>query len=89
MTHATLYVNGQGAFNEGLAVLVGKVGALKFFEKTYGPEHPFTDEARDALAVLEKENGSIRKAILFLEQFCQKEGDLIVRLRSVLNDPRP
>jgi predicted aminopeptidase len=50
MTHATLYVNGQGAFNEGLAVLVGKVGALKFFEKTFGPEHLFTDEARDALA---------------------------------------
>lgn len=50
MTHATLYVNGQGAFNEGLAVLVGKVGSLKFFEKTYGPEHPFTDEARNALA---------------------------------------
>ena len=166
MTHATLYVNGQGAFNEGLAVLMGKAGALKFFEKTYGPEHPFTDEARNALAderlfsrflndfmdemedvyalkmdyeekmglrktvfeayiskfevlkkdlktgqfvhfgqmplnnaylmtvalyhrhfelfeaVLEKENGSIRKTILFLEKFCQKEGDLIERLQD-------
>ena len=50
MTHATLYVNGQGAFNEGLAVLVEKVGAIQFFEKTFGAEHPFTIEARDALA---------------------------------------
>ncbi len=166
LTHATLYVNGQGAFNEGLAVLVGKVGALKFFEKTYGPDHPFTDEARNALAderlfsrflndfmdgmedvyalsvdyeekmglrktvfeayiskfevlkndlktrqfvhfgqlplnnaylmtmalyhrhfelfevVLAKNSGSIRKTILFLEQFCQKEGDLIERLQD-------
>ena len=36
LTHATLYVNGQGAFNEGLAVLVGKVGSFQFFEKIFG-----------------------------------------------------
>ncbi|MCG6878858.1 MAG: aminopeptidase, partial [Deltaproteobacteria bacterium] len=50
MTHATLYINGQGAFNEGLAVLVGKVGAIEFFEKAFGAKHPFTIKARDALA---------------------------------------
>ena len=50
LTHATLYVNGQGAFNEGLAVLVGKVGSFQFFEKTFGPAHPFTVKARNALA---------------------------------------
>ncbi len=50
MTHATLYVNGQGAFNEGLAVLVGKAGAVQFFEETLGPAHPFTIEAQNALA---------------------------------------
>ncbi len=50
MTHATLYVNGQGAFNEGLAVLVGKVGAFQFFEKFFGLDHPFTLQARNALA---------------------------------------
>ena len=50
MTHVTLYVNGQGAFNEGLAVLVGKVGSFLFFEKTFGPAHPFTVKARNALA---------------------------------------
>ena len=50
MTHATLYVNGQGAFNEGLAVLVGKVGSFQFFEKTFGPAHPFAVKARNALA---------------------------------------
>jgi predicted aminopeptidase len=31
-------------------VLVGKVGALRFFEKTFGPAHPFTDEAKNALS---------------------------------------
>jgi len=50
MTHATLYVNGQGAFNEGLAVLVGKMGAVQFFEKRFGPADPFTEQARNAVA---------------------------------------
>jgi len=42
MTHATLYVPGEGEFNEGLAALVGKVGAAQFCEKAYGPRHMFT-----------------------------------------------
>jgi predicted aminopeptidase len=46
MTHTTLYVKGQGEFNEGLAQLVGKRGALLFCEKTFGPSHPVTLEAR-------------------------------------------
>lgn len=50
MTHTTLYLKGQGAFNEGLAVLVGKVGALQFFEQTFGPSHPFTLQAKASLA---------------------------------------
>jgi predicted aminopeptidase len=45
MTHETLYVPGQGEFNEGLAALVGKAGAARFLEKTYGPLHKFTMEA--------------------------------------------
>jgi len=49
MTHATLYVKGQGEFNEGLAQLVGKRGALLFFERTFGPSHPGTVEAQDAI----------------------------------------
>ena len=36
MTHTTLYIKGQGAFNEGLALLVGKVGAAAFFKKRFG-----------------------------------------------------
>lgn len=46
MTHATLYVKGQGEFNEGLASFVGKLGTLQFMEKTYGVSHPFAVEAR-------------------------------------------
>ncbi len=49
MTHTTLYVKGQGGFNEGLASLVGKRGALMFLEGRYGPHHPFVREAGDAI----------------------------------------
>jgi predicted aminopeptidase len=50
MTHSTLYVKGQGDFNEGLAQLIGKRGALLFLEKTFGPSHPATLEAKDSIA---------------------------------------
>ena len=50
MTHTTLYVKGQGEFNEGLAQLIGKRGALLFLEKTFGPSHPTTLEAQASVA---------------------------------------
>ena len=46
MTHTTLYLKGEGEFNEGLAVLVGKVGAIRFLEKTLGQSDPLTMEAK-------------------------------------------
>ncbi len=49
MTHTTLYLKGQGAFNEGLAVLVGKVGAYLFFEHAFGPSHPYTLTAKASI----------------------------------------
>jgi predicted aminopeptidase len=49
MTHTTLYVKGQGEFNEGLAMLVAKEGALLFMEKTFGPSDPLTQEARKSI----------------------------------------
>ena len=49
MTHATLYVKGQGEFNEGLAVLVGKMGSLLFLESTFGHSHPFTIEVKKSI----------------------------------------
>ncbi len=49
MTHTTLYVKGQGEFNEGLAVLVGKVGAFLFLDQTLGSSHPFTVEAKKSI----------------------------------------
>ena len=45
MTHTTLYLKGGGEFNEGLASMVGKVGAIQFLEKTFGPSDPLTIEA--------------------------------------------
>ena len=50
MTHTTLYLKGQGAFNEGLAVLVGKVGAVQFLEQEFGPSHPFTLQAKASIS---------------------------------------
>ena len=49
MTHATLYVRGEGEFNEGLAVLVGMTGAFRFFRKILGETHPFTLEAKRSI----------------------------------------
>lgn len=49
MTHTTLYLKDESEFNEGLANLVGEVGAVQFLEKTLGPADPSTLEARKIL----------------------------------------
>jgi predicted aminopeptidase len=49
MTHTTLYVKGQGEFNEGLAMLVGLTGSRLFLEREYGPAHPFSTLAEGAI----------------------------------------
>ena len=49
MVHETLYIKSQGEFNEGLAVLIGQIGAIRFFEKEYGPHHSFAVKARQFL----------------------------------------
>jgi predicted aminopeptidase len=46
MTHTTLYLKDEADFNEGLAVLVGKVGTIQFLEKTFGSSDPLTMEAK-------------------------------------------
>ncbi|MBW1797071.1 MAG: aminopeptidase, partial [Deltaproteobacteria bacterium] len=73
MTHTTLYVKGQGEFNEGLAVLVGKVGAFLFLDKTFGPSHPFTVEAK--------------KSIEDERIFCSFLGPLLKRLERLYDSP--
>lgn len=49
MTHTTIYLKDQGDFNEGFAMLVGMVGAARFFEQRFGPTHPYTAAARQAI----------------------------------------
>lgn len=49
MTHTTIFIKGKGEFNEGLANLIGKVGAVAFLQKTYGPSHALTIEAQRIL----------------------------------------
>lgn len=46
MTHTTIYLKDEADFNEGLAVLVGKVGTIQFLEKTFGSSNPLTMEAQ-------------------------------------------
>jgi predicted aminopeptidase len=52
LTHATLYVKGQSAFNEGLAQFIGVEGAVLFLNKTQGPDSP---DARLAAGVAHDE----------------------------------
>lgn len=84
MTHTTLYVKGQGLFNESVAMLVGKIGALLFLEDFYGPGHPLTLEARNAIederlfasyidALLERLEALYRTPIKFQEKLVQRE----------------
>ncbi len=42
LTHATVYVKGQAAFNEGLAEFMGIMGAVRYFEALRGPDDPQT-----------------------------------------------
>lgn len=49
LAHTTLYVKGQGRFNEGFANLVGLMGADQFFEAHYDSFHPLTIEARNKI----------------------------------------
>jgi predicted aminopeptidase len=73
MTHTTLYVKGQGEFNEGLAVLVGKYGALLFLQNMYGPTHPLTVEAR--------------RSIKDERMFCSFINTLFTRLEDLYQSP--
>lgn len=73
MVHESLYVPGQGAFNEGLASLVGMYGALAFLEATFGPNHPLTVEAREAIQ-------DARQFALFLD-------NLLTSLEAIYGSP--
>ena len=84
MTHTTLYVKGQGPFNEGLANLVGKKGTLLFLKETFGSTHPFTLEARKTIederifsfflaSLLKKLEALYRSPITYQEKLNRRE----------------
>lgn len=50
LTHSTLYVNGQGDFNESLASFVGREGALEFIARKWGVDSPVYRRAADRFA---------------------------------------
>jgi len=99
MAHSTLYIKGQGAFNEGLAVLVGKVGALSFLEAYYGKEHHLVLEARnsihderlfstfldDLLARLE----DLYQSPLSLEEKMERRGHIFKKAREAFEQLKP
>ncbi|MCF8061144.1 MAG: aminopeptidase [Deltaproteobacteria bacterium] len=73
MTHATLYARGQPAFNETLASVVGKRGALAFLEADFGPG---SREALEARALIRDE----RRFSRFID-------DLMTRLAALYSRP--
>jgi predicted aminopeptidase len=84
MTHATLYVKGQGEFNEGLAMMVGKEGALLFMERTFGPSHPLSQEAEKSIhdehlfssflcSLLDELNHLYRSPLSYQEKLAERE----------------
>ncbi len=73
MTHATLYAKGQPAFNETLASVVGKRGALAFLEAHFGSGSP---EAIEARALIRDE----RRFSAFVD-------DLVSRVTDLYNGP--
>lgn len=50
MAHATVFLPGQGDFNESLATLVGERGALAFLADRYGPGSAQVERARGRLS---------------------------------------
>lgn len=52
LVHATVYVPGDAALNEGLATFVGEEGAIGFFEARDGPKSASAREARARVADL-------------------------------------
>ncbi|MBN2059374.1 MAG: aminopeptidase [Deltaproteobacteria bacterium] len=46
MTHATIFFYGETEFNEGIANITGKIGAMDFLEKRYGLDNPLALEAK-------------------------------------------
>ena len=49
MTHNTIYIKGNSRFNEGLALMVGRVGAFLFLKEKFGDNHALTLYARDLI----------------------------------------
>jgi predicted aminopeptidase len=93
MAHTTLYIKGQGEFNEGLAVLVGKVGAFLFLKTTYGLSHPLTIEAQKSIedehkfcsflnSLLEKLERLYDSPISYREKLDQRQGIFAVFLED-------
>ena len=50
LTHGTVWVTENVAFNEGLATFVGQTGAIAFLESRHGPDAPQIREALDRRA---------------------------------------
>ena len=93
MTHTSLFIKDQAEFNEGLANLVGKVGALFFMRKTFGNDHPFTIEAENNLAderifssflasLLEKLESLYNSDIAYQEKLVEREIIFTVSLKE-------
>lgn len=90
LAHATLFVAGQGAFNEGFATFIGKLGKRRFVHRVYG--------AGSAIAArmvrLDRDEGAYNRAVgalafdlrvLFAQRAsgAMSEGELLARKDAV------
>ena len=53
-THATIFLKGQGEFNEGLATFVGDMGAKMYVSRRFGPE------SEEYLSILDREKDRLK-----------------------------
>lgn len=72
-THSTIFLRGEVAFNESLAVLVGQQGTLNLLARLYGPTSPQVQRARTAFARSRR--------------FARLISRLVVRLRRLYAQP--
>jgi predicted aminopeptidase len=59
LAHATLFVPGQGAFNEGLATFIGREGRREFVRRAYGE----ASVIQTRLAVVDKDYAAFDRAV--------------------------
>lgn len=83
--HATLFIKNSADFNERMATFIGNTGALLFYEKKLGPDHPdlkkFKNELQDELLFAKFITAEIKDLEQWYSENTDKSLDEISKLR--------